>query len=505
MQLAGSTGAWTDVTADVLVRQGVSLNYGINGAGPNDRVASTGVLNFALNNAQSNSGAKLGYYSPGHANARSGFDLGIGVRLSLAFSGSTFYKFNGRLDDIAPETGQYRGRQTLCTAVDWIDEAARHRLNRIPIQIGQRADQLIATIIGNVSRPPPASLLATAQMEWPYALDTAFDEGSTALSELQRIAQTDRGYVFIRGDSASGGLLRFYDRRARMNAPAASTVLSDQMVTLHVNRPRGHAYNRLKVTAHPRLVDVSATTVLYAMFGTPDIESGCTLIIEGQYTDPTLRAVRVGGASMIPPVANTDYTFGTSASDTNLTANLAVAASFGANSLRLALTNNAAIGGVVSMLQARGAGIFDYSPTTMQASDAVSSGCFGAGYLAIDLPYEFRSQAASAIADYDLAQWKNPLNVAQECTLVGTGNPTLLAAGLQREPGDCVTIVETATGLNHPFFIQSCGVRLLGRNYCEFTWGLMRRTELTDFWVLDVDKLGVTAADNGAAYAVLGL
>jgi hypothetical protein len=33
----------------------------------------------------------------------------------------------------------------------------------------------------------------------------------------------------------------------------------------------------------------------------------------------------------------------------------------------------------------------------------------------------------------------------------------------------------------------------------------MRRTDLTDYWVLDVDKLGVTAADNTSAYAVLAL
>jgi hypothetical protein len=505
MQFSGSAGAWTNVAADVLTEPGIALSYGISGAGPDDRVADTGTLNFSLNNAHTNSGAKQGYYAPGHANARAGFELGIGVRLALTYSGSTFYKFNGRLDTITPDAGRYLARQTHCTAVDWIDEAARHRLNRVAIQIGQRADQVIAAVVGNMTRPPVASTLATAQQEWPYALDTAFDESTTVLAELQRVAKTDRGFIVIRGNTASGGELRFYDRRARMNAAAASTALSDDMVRLRVTRPRALAYNRIKATAHPRLVETAATTILYTLFGQPTIAPCSTLILEGRFTDPSLRAVRVGAASLITPVANSDYFFGTSASDTSLTASLSVAASFGANTVRFALTNSASQTGVLSQLRARGAGIFDYSPETYQVEDAALSACLGGTLYEFDLPYEFRGQTASAIGDYELSQWKSPLNVADDCAFVGTNDPTLLVAGLRREPGDVVSITETATGVAHHFYIQSCRLRLSGRNYAEFAWGLMRRTDLTDYWVLDVDKLGVTAADNTSAYAVLAL
>jgi hypothetical protein len=265
------------------------------------------------------------------------------------------------------------------------------------------------------------------------------------------------------------------------------------------------AYNRIKASAHPRLVDTTATTVLYSLFGQPTISPCSTLILEGRYTDPSLRAVRVGAASMVTPVATTDYTFGTSASDTSLTARLSVAASFGANSVRFALTSSASQLAQVNKLQARGAGIFDYSPETYQATDAALSACIGGTIYEVDLPYEFRGQGASAIADYELSQWKNPLSLADDCAFVGTNDATLLVAGLRREPGDVVSITETVTGLAHQFYIQSCRVRLSGRNYAEFAWGLQRRTDLTDYWVLDVDKLGVTAADNTSAYAVLGL
>ena len=73
MKLAGVDGVYTDVSADVL--SDLTATYGISGGGPTDRVASTGSMQFQLNNSASNSAGLVGYYSLGHANARSGFDL----------------------------------------------------------------------------------------------------------------------------------------------------------------------------------------------------------------------------------------------------------------------------------------------------------------------------------------------------------------------------------------------------------------------------------------------
>src|SRR3990170_7798644 len=106
MQFSGSGGAWTDVWSDVPV----SIQYGISGVGPFDHIADTGTMSFALNNAQSNSSGSLGYYSPGSGTARSGFEIGINVRLAVTYSGSTFYKFVGRLSEINPESGRLLSR-----------------------------------------------------------------------------------------------------------------------------------------------------------------------------------------------------------------------------------------------------------------------------------------------------------------------------------------------------------------------------------------------------------
>jgi hypothetical protein len=75
--LAGET-AWTDITDDVA--SDLSLRYGIQGNGPLHRVASTGDLDFQLFNDANNSGKKLGWYSPAHANKRTGWDFDRPVR-----------------------------------------------------------------------------------------------------------------------------------------------------------------------------------------------------------------------------------------------------------------------------------------------------------------------------------------------------------------------------------------------------------------------------------------
>ena len=89
MQLAGTAGAWTDVSADVLQSDKPRFESGIRDNGATDRVASTGRLTFTLDNSNLNSAGLAGYYSPGHANARSGFSTGIPVRFKVTYDGGT--------------------------------------------------------------------------------------------------------------------------------------------------------------------------------------------------------------------------------------------------------------------------------------------------------------------------------------------------------------------------------------------------------------------------------
>src|SRR3990167_2620807 len=200
VELAGSGSGWTNILADTVSDSRILAEYGISGGGPLDRVGRTGQMSFRLRNDSRNSGAAQGYYSPGHANARSGFDLGIGARLKIVYSGSTFYKWRGELSRIEPVPGKYLARQTLVTCLDWFDNAAKRKMRLQAIEFDQRADQGIATVVSSMTDLPAASTLTAGQDTFPTIFDDARDESTSVLRELYKLSVSELGYLYMKGD-----------------------------------------------------------------------------------------------------------------------------------------------------------------------------------------------------------------------------------------------------------------------------------------------------------------
>lgn len=488
MQFAGPGGAWTDVWADVRMSVAPKVSYGISGNGPDDRIASTGTLTFALDNSTGNSGAVVGYYSPGHGSARSGFELGIGVRLAIVYSGTTYYKFRGILEDVQPAHGTLGERIVVCRAVDWMDETAKRPTRAVATQVGQRADQIIATLQATLTFQPASTSLATASFEFPYAVDTARDGRTAIMTEMAKAAQSDLGFLFMKGDTSAGGVLRYQDRRVRQNAGAALSTLSNIQHDLDVGRHRQLIYNRVEVTIHPRRVDSEATTVLYQLDSEslPSIPPGESITIQGSYSDPALRASQVGGMDMVTPEATTDYVFGTGPGDDSLTADLGVTATYSSNSVTYLLENNASQWGVVTHLQARGRGIYDYAPLMLLAEDQTSKDAYGEYVLAVDLPHEVSAVFGQSAANYFLSKYKDPRYLVDSVGFYANISAALMTAALAREPGDAIELTETVSSLSSaPHFIQRVGLTVLPAMniYCD--WGLAPRFDTGTYWILD--------------------
>lgn len=497
-QFSGTAGAWTSIKNDVVSSRGIGWNYGIQGGGPLDRIASTGQLVFSLDNSTGNSAGSVGYYSPDHASARSGFNVGIAVRLTCTYGGTAYYKFIGTLEDVAPTMGARGDRVTVCTVVDWIDEAAKQKTANIATQTGKRADEIISAVVANMTRQPVSASYAAAQLEYPYALDTAEDEATSAMTELAKAVYSDMGYLYVKGDTSAGGVLRYEDRRVRQSAGTSLATLSNTMVSLGARRARGEIYNRVKVNIYPRRVDADATTVLYEYDSPQLITLGPSesVTIIGQYRDPDQRAQRVGGVDLVTPVAGTDYAFGTGPGDTSLTADLGVSASTGGNSAIITLTNNGATSGFVTLLQIRGRGLYDYGAVTIQATDNTSRTAYGEFVLTIDLPHEPRQHVASTMASVFLADYKDPRTYPESVSFWGNSSAALMAAALAREPGDLITLTETVTGLSTTYFINGVSYQIVDGANIRATWILAPDLETATVFVLNTDVL------NGAS--VLG-
>lgn len=485
LELQFSVGVWTSVWADVRIENGVQLSYGIPGSDPTERVAPTGQLSFVLDN-EDNSGSLLGYYSPDHANARSGFELGILVRLSITYSGTTYYKFVGTLAGIVPAMGRWLGpRATQCTAVDWMEEAARGKLARIDTQIDKTADQLITTLLAATTKQPIATDFDAGRDIFPFAFDTARDEGPGLLTELQRVVMSELGYLFIIGDTSTGGVLKFQDRSARFKTTSAST-LNDTMQDMDTPRERDAIFNRVKITVHPRRVDIVDTTVVYSLRAPFSVSPGETVVVDGQYADPAEVAERVGAVDIITPVSGTDFIIRDSdeSNAADITGDHTVTPVTGGNSVRWTITNNGSVTGWVMTLQVRARGLYDYDPIISEAEDSTSKTDHGESVLEIDMPYQNDVNIAASLAAYELAQRKDPRTFVPHVGFLGNSSDALMTAGLAREPGDEVTLVETVSGINGDFFINGCDLIITGNSIIKFGWVLSPQTDTTEYWLL---------------------
>ena len=120
---SGLSSASTNIASDVVLgANSLKAAYGITGTGSTDRVGRTGSLTFSLDNSVNNSGGVQGYYSPGHANARStgtiGWNLGLFISITLSYGGTNYIKFIGTLTDAKPTAGEHQRQTVQCTVLD---------------------------------------------------------------------------------------------------------------------------------------------------------------------------------------------------------------------------------------------------------------------------------------------------------------------------------------------------------------------------------------------------
>jgi hypothetical protein len=276
---------------------------------------------------------------------------------------------------------------------------------------------------------------------------------------------------------------------------------------------RSDIVSDVKVTNHPRRVDASATTVLFATDSSVKVSAGQSLDLNAPYRDPTQLATRIGGVDMVSPVSVTDYTANTASdgSGTDETSSVAISADFSSgNQAALTITNAAAVDLYVT-IQVRGRGIYQYQDTIAEASDDGAADLYQAGDLSLDMPYESDSETGAAVAAYTLALYKPPLmHAAMAGAYCTIGNTTLFERLIRREISDRIGIVEAITGISATtssgvsvgWFIAAIDVQLDGRGNMQLTWTLAPASR-SGVWRLGVagqSELGLTTTLGYGAF-----
>jgi hypothetical protein len=482
--LETETGIWTDATADVV--RDVVIKYGLKGAGATDRVAQAGTMNFVMQNDHLNSGTALGYYSPDHANVRTGFDVGTPARLKLAYSGSTRYKWMGHIDSIKPIPGRYSTRQSNITATDWFDVAAKTKVSLRSIQFNVGADTGIDDLVSAMTNTPSSSTLSAGQDIFPTIFDSSRDEATAVTTEFNRLVLSELGYLYLRGNASSGGELVFEDRHTRPKyGAAAASMGSGCLATLAVDRSTRQVYNRVKIEVNPREIDTSAS-VLFTLQSVPLVPVSGSTIIEGRYTDPVQRGtLRIGGTSMIATASDTDYKMwsASDATGTDLTANLSVTTCYGGNTVRYEISNDGNTSGYITLLQARGKAVAVREPSISDKKNEASIAAYGESVLRLNMPYQEDALVADDVAAATLLAWKDPVSIGKRVSFIGNVSDDLMSYGLLYEPGDKIRISEEVTGIDADYFINGVTLKIDKDNILTYTW-LLTPAERQAYWIL---------------------
>ena len=438
-------GAWTDVSADVVAEEGVRWKRGMTSNAPGDCVAGTGTLEFSLRNDELNSGATAGWYSPASAACRPGFTFGIPVRL-VANDGTDRPQWRGRLRTILPDPGIYGTRRTHCTAQDCVGDLAETDVRSIAPQINKTEVQLLTALIAALpaESQPPATSFDAALDTYPYAFDD-IGGGTTAMDAAKRVVASAQGLLYAKAD----GTLR-YDNRHTAALKTSSFTFTDALLKrddgLSVPSSLANVFNRVRVTIHPKTVDLASVVVLYAAASRVAVSPGETIEVWGSYTDPTNRTRVLGGTNFQTPlVSGTDYSGNTAADGTgaDVTASVSVTATCFAADVKFTITNTGALLAYVQY-QVRGTAIYDNAPRTFESFTAES---YGDRPLDLDLPYQADANIAKDLADYYKSQYLSLTGQLDAEQFFPLASATLMTQALTREIGDVITITEPQIGV----------------------------------------------------------
>lgn len=470
-------GLFENITTDVI--GDMQISQGITGTGLLDRTASTGTLKLRLQNVNN-------LYTPNHVNCKPGFAVGAKLYMRLGY-GLSYYRFRGTISQVDLVSGGGITAYTDVTVVDYIDMLARHELQLPAFAQNKKMEEVVALIVANMPVAPDATDYGAGQDTFATVFDTTRST-TRALTEIAKVTQSELGLTWVETGSALNQTLRTRGRNGFQSIASSATFTDADIIGAGIEYGTDY-YNEVITETYPRRVDASATSVLFNLDRPVSVGAGETVNISGSFSDPDQKAVEVSGIDMVTPVATTDYLMNTAedGSGTNITANLTVTATYGANGVDYALTNSYVSTGYVTKLQARGKGVYTFSPVTYSAEYSTGINAHGRRTLRVDMPYQDNPLVGVDFARSILDAVKAIGLRVTSITYEANKSAALAAAFVGLNIGDRITIELSDFGLSLDAFITRVEVSVSEGGLVTCTYGLLDEalTFAGSYWILD--------------------
>lgn len=177
----------TDISADIV--GATEAERGLSGNAENDRLASTGVMEFNLDNYTT-----VGKYYPGHSNCLAGWKRGTAVEISFVYDGLTkterWYVENCEVEGDLDE-------RVHVTLVDWMDYPANHPAVGVDYLEDATIDEGITELTSVLAVQPQDTDLDAGTNVFPALLDTV-NRSQRALREYSKLASSEPGHIYLR-------------------------------------------------------------------------------------------------------------------------------------------------------------------------------------------------------------------------------------------------------------------------------------------------------------------
>lgn len=526
-------GTWVNITRDVVGR--ISCHYGIMRNDPTARVAGIGAIKFALNNTDKNSAGKMGYYTPGHSEARSGFDTGVQVRIVFELGGTTIEKFTGKIPPkgISPETGRYGAPITTVIAYDWMEQAANYNLKNIGFEESLTLAEAVALIIDEIPEQPPG-VIQYYDMEsvFPTVFDTV-KSSTTALSEIAKLTLSEIGYFYltrhglnVEGRFTRTNTINFLTRLpvplayceeistesgAVIQTEAGQSICYNKQIKAEFDNSQMHLdvafganlYNQTRFVAYPRRVDAANTTVLFELQNPIRLAPDDPAVIQGRYRDPDGGTTNVSGIDIQELVASTHYLMNSASDGTgdDLTADLLVEeVELGVGGFSAKITNTTNAEGWITKFDIIGKGVYLYDPLEYIKQNDSSISTYGIYPLTFDMKYQNDPLIAQTYSVIMLSLYDRSKMVVRAGEYNANRSLKMMLAFLMVEPGDMVHIIEDTSGTDRAFFVQGISFTIAPGGLINFSWAVKEADQdLFAFWELGVigqSEIGLTTRLN---------
>lgn len=484
------TGSWIDISSDVVTD--LEAEGGIYSNAYDNRLASTGVLRFSLDNGSGN-------YSPSDA-----FKEGVKVKVTVAYGALEKVKFFGRMTEPVPDIGTWGDERVHVEVLDWMDVAQNQIIRGKAAQEDKTIDEAVTSLLADIPIQPEDTDLDVGDNTFPLVFDVALPN-ATYYSELNNLAMSELSYIYLKD---GGQTLKVESASARnsrdvttysyvaVSSETGYLLKEDSGFLLQENGDKilldivdtfsftgtfnntfedleikrgGNVLNNISLNVYPRNISTGTTYSLYTYnineSAQPiQIPFDVTLVLTGDYTEAQEQENGIlpdGAVNVRTPIPNTDFAFNqlATADGADYSSNLSGTFVGGGSSWRWEITNLGP-NGFLLWINLRGQPVFRNSPVQIIIEDTNSQETYGFRELALKQPYKQVITEGKVYTKVVLNKEREPRSVVVGAKLNANASEVNMNGFMFLQTGDLIRIQCTKPAINDTFFIQGWKYRI---------------------------------------------